>query len=169
MVLGVLESEFTRVRRVKDERDAEREKLLIKVNSRRASTSRSARRELETKFGDDPAVIEALELKATDEMIETEQLAAQAAELLAQEKFDEAMRSYEDVLSRTNDDKLRKQALTNLKLASKEVARGSQDLWTQAVIADASRDLVQAEALYEQLAAEHPANPSAKVRLGRLQ
>ncbi len=168
LVVGVLEDEFERVSKEFGTRRAERDKLMKQLGRGSARTRRKTEDQLADKFPDDPEVIEALKLKATDEMVALEKQAAAAFDLLSRDDFDGAALGYQEVLATATQPSVRTQALTNLRTASKEVARSSQMSWTEAVLADAAGDRTLARDQYRALLDEHPANPSAKVRLGRV-
>ncbi|MEQ1566373.1 MAG: FHA domain-containing protein [Myxococcota bacterium] len=169
LVLEELEEEFKARGSELVQRNAERDKLLREVKNGNRQAQLTAKTKLRRNFGDDPVVIKAIGGDTEGPGSKNQQKdAADAAKKMSEGQFDQASMAYSDLLGGTRDPVARNEALANLKLCQKEVARASAPKWTEAVIAEASGDRTTAKRLFQELKEEHPANPSPSVHLQRL-
>lgn len=169
MVLDVLQREFEQRAAVRTERDAERDRLLRDFQVGNRSTRLSAENKLKRKFKEDPVVIEALNLPAPAQMVAIERDAATATDQMASGKYDEAALTFERILETSEVPAVRRQAVANLRLSMREVARGSSDAWSDAVMLEVEGKVSEARAMFQAVQKDHPANPSAAAHLKRLE
>jgi len=153
-------------KRVKEE--ARRDQLLAKA-SRSGRVARNAKRELEQDFRSDPIVIDHFGWSATDSMVTAQRNAADARQLLAMKKADEAISPLEEALSVTTKPELRDQMWTTLEQSRSLVTEQSLDATREAVMLQLEgEEPAAAKAALDALAKAHPQHPSVSLRQARL-
>ncbi|MCB9684139.1 MAG: FHA domain-containing protein [Alphaproteobacteria bacterium] len=167
LVMEELAKEFAARSVERRDRAARRDDLLGDLKSRNVQKARRAEQILIREYKADPVVMERLDLPKPEAMIAIEKMQSEATEKLAVQKYDEASLLFQKVLAESDDPKTRTAALTNLRLSQKEVARSSQQMWSEAV-KDSRTDRAVAENEFRALSQAHPANPSAPVHLERM-
>ncbi len=167
LVMEALSKEFASRSKARAEREAERDQLL--AQSRRSGrVGNEARLKLKQKFKADPLVRQELDLPAPDDIVAVEKRAAEGTTLFAENKYDEAAKAFEEVLRQSEEPATRKQALANLRLAQKEIARVTAPTWSLAVMLEAEGKRAEAKQLFQELATGHPTIFSAQAHLARL-
>ncbi|MEQ1502664.1 MAG: FHA domain-containing protein [Myxococcota bacterium] len=168
LVLDTLQTELGRRATERAQSEAERDQALEDLRDGQRKVSQKAQRTLIRQFSDDPKVIKALNLKKSASQLALEKLNAEAATAMAGGQFDMASKLYQDVLESSKDPAARAEALAQLELAQKEVAKASAPKWSAAVMSEATGDKMNAKAQFLALKEEHPSNPSVEFHLARL-
>lgn len=168
LVVDTLEKELNRQATERAKREAERNGLLADLKEGSRDRQIKAAQKLKTRFRDDPAAMAALDMEPSKTLLELSKLSSAGSENMANGRYDDASKLFQDVLDGSRDPEARNQALANLKVSQKEVARASAEKWQRAVMAEATADKATAKVLLLELKEEHPANPSVPVHLSRL-
>jgi pSer/pThr/pTyr-binding forkhead associated (FHA) protein/tetratricopeptide (TPR) repeat protein len=168
LVLDVLGKEFAARADDRAKKETARDRLLQDYRNGNRTAKMDAEGKLKRLYGDDPVVIKAIGPSDSASAKNLTKMAADAAEQMKNNKYDQASTTFQDLLEGTRDPDTRNQVLSQLKLCQKEVARASAPKWTEAVMAEASGDKGTAKKLFQELKEEHPANPSPPVHLERL-
>lgn len=166
LVLESLQKAFSDHLAEEVERNAERDRLLEVARKGSRTQALEAKNLLKRKFKEDPKVIDALDLVRPDSLVAIERSLALADEKLKVQKFDEAEVEYARVLEESRDPKQRLKAIEGHWMAANEVARLSQTVWSDAVVAE-RRQPDTAKAKFAALLSEHPSNPSAQIHAGK--
>jgi len=168
LVLDVLGKEFAARSDERAKKETDRDRLLQDYRNGNRAAKMQAEGKLKRLYGDDPVVVKVIGPSDSASAKNLAKMAADAAEQMRNNKYDQASTTFQDLLEGTHDPDARNQALSQLKLCQKEVARASAPKWTEAVMAEAGGDKTTAKKLFQELKEEHPANPSPTVHLERL-
>jgi len=166
MVMDALRADVATRDAARVKREKRRDELLVKAETRGRRAVR-ARDELERDYREDPVVIDHFDWKATDDMVAFEKKAAEGKGLVA-ESPDQAIAPLMEVLANSTDKELRQQAVASLDAARTAISRTTAADTAQAVMLQASGEVELAKAKLGSIAAEHPAHPSAGLRLAKL-
>ncbi len=167
LVLDELQKEFSARAGEKRERLARRDRLLADARSNNRTKALAATTTLKREYKTDPLVMERLELPVPESVVALEKTLSEATEKMTVGKYDEASELFRKVLAETDDPKIRNEALASLRLSQKDVARSSQQVWTEAVSLSRT-DAAASEVRFRELANAHPSNVSAQVHLQRM-
>lgn len=169
LVIDTLEQEFERRAAEELARTNERDGLIRRATSSRSRSDRTkAQNLLKRKFEDDPVVMEAMDWRAPDDVLEIVKRAAEANDLAADGEYAEASEILAEVLAASDNPKTRSRALASLKLAQKELARETTAKWAEAVMLEAAGKRAEAKVLFQELAQDYRTLPSAPAHLQRM-
>jgi pSer/pThr/pTyr-binding forkhead associated (FHA) protein len=168
LVLEALEKELTERIERREERSAQRDRLLETHRKGTRAQRAAAERTLRADFAADPVVVATLDLPPPPADAEQASAIEAAIDLLQGDQLDAAAALFSEVLRTSEDSDLRKQALAQLKLIQPNIARTSAPDWQRGVLAEARGDAANARLIFAELASEHPSNPSARAHLDRL-
>ena len=166
MVMESLRAEAQKRDDARVKREKRRDQLLVDAETR-GRRAVNARRALEKEFREDPVVIDHFDWRATDDMVAFEKKAAEGKKLVA-DTPNEAIAPLMEVLAHSTDKELRQQAVASLDAARVAISRATAADMAQGVMLQASGETDLAKAKIGSIAAEHPAHPSARLRLAKL-
>jgi pSer/pThr/pTyr-binding forkhead associated (FHA) protein len=159
---------------IREELVAEEGRLAARATEREALLEaatrgdRSARRELERAWRDDPAVMDALSWPPSAVSTELQRRLGDAAEHASRGEWKQAAAVYDEVATAAPDPTLRRTARTGWMVAERELARAARGAWAAGVLAEAEGRVDEARARYEEALEIDPGNASARLRLDRL-
>ena len=166
MVMELLAAEAATRDAERVQREKRRDDLLSKAR-RSGRVARDAKRALERDYREDPVVIDHFGWKATDDMVAFEKKAAEGRAMVATDP-NGAIAPLQEVLAHANDTALRKQVWSSLDKARESIARDAAADQLEAVMLQLTGETALAQAKLASIVTEHPAHPSARLRLAKL-
>ena len=172
IVLDALKRDFERLAGERSALETERARLLSRATKNRSSITRQkAQLALRRKFSSDPVVLEVATqqgwFEPSAEYQEIGQKSDQASQLMRDNKYSEAAPLLLEVLRSSKDPDQRSEAISNLNIANKELARSTQEVWTEAVILEATGRRGEAKELFRTLSNQYPTLTSSRAHLER--